>query len=71
MQPIIKVQEELSRVVLSLPGVAATAVGRTEAGRDAILVFLAEDVPGTRAKIPVMADGYPVVIKVTGKLKPL
>ena len=71
VRSIYDVQNEFSEVVMSLPGVVGTAIGLTETGQEAILVFLAEDIAETRKKIPESVEGYPVIIQVTGELEPM
>lgn len=57
--------------LMSLPGVVGVAQGRTEDGRDCIVVMLKEDNPDLRAQIPALLEGYPVQIKITGEFRAL
>jgi hypothetical protein len=59
-------QENVSRVVLDLPGVVGTGVGRDARGQ-AMIVVLVERA-GLKG-IPVLADGYRVATEVVGPLR--
>jgi hypothetical protein len=54
---------------MTIPGVVGTAEGLTETGRPCVLVLVAERTPEVRA-IPRALDGHPVVIQVTGEIRP-
>lgn len=60
------VQNRHSRNLLAIPEVVGTAIGLTDAGRPAVLVFTrTETVPGV---IPSDLDGVPTVVRVTGEI---
>ena len=60
------------RELLAIPGVVGVYVGVLNDGRTPCLkVMLAENNHETERKIPQMLDGYPVVIEVTGEIRPL
>ena len=60
------------RELLALPDVVGVYVGVLEDGRTACLkVMLARKNPETERKIPHLLEGYPVIVEVTGEIRPL
>ncbi len=58
--------------LLAIPGVVGVYVGVLENGRTPCLkVMLAQKTPETERAIPKTLEGYPVVIEVTGEIRPL
>ena len=58
--------------LLAIPGVVGVYVGLLKDGRTACLkVMLARKNPETEKKIPDLLEGYPVVVEVTGEVRPL
>jgi hypothetical protein len=58
--------------LLAISGVVGVYVGLLEDGRSACLkVMLAHKSAETERAIPKTLEGYPVVIEVTGELRPL
>ena len=58
--------------LLAIPGVVGVYVGLLEDGKTACLkVMLAERNAATERAIPKTIEGYPVVIDVTGEVRPL
>ena len=58
--------------LLALPGVVGVYVGVLPDGKTACLkVMLAQKSAETERAIPKGLEGYPVVIEVTGEIKPL
>jgi len=58
--------------LLAIPGVVGVYVGALDDGKTPCLkVMLAQKSPETERAIPKMLEGYPVVIEVTGKIRPL
>jgi len=58
--------------LLALPGVVGVYVGILEDGKTSCLkVMLAQKSPETERAVPKSLEGYPVVIEVTGEIKPL
>jgi hypothetical protein len=55
--------------LMTLPGVVGTALGLCD-GERCIKVLLADASPGTKRRIPSRLEGYPVVVEVTGTIKP-
>ena len=55
--------------LMALPGVVGTAIGLCE-GERCIKVFLADSNAATKSRIPARLEGYPVVVEVTGTIKP-
>lgn len=58
-------QEDLSQVVLEMPGVVGTGIGRDARGQATVVVLVERPVRG----IPVLAGGYRVVTEVVGPLR--
>lgn len=56
--------------IMAIDGVAGIGIGEKD-GSPCITVFLENDSPDLRARIPAALEGYPVVIQVTGVIKPL
>src|SRR5258708_24344655 len=55
--------------LMMLPGVVGTAVGLCD-GQRCIKVLLADSSAATKARIPERLEGYPVVVEVTGAIRP-
>jgi hypothetical protein len=67
---ITAVIDENSERLLALPGVVGLAEGLTD-GKPCVLLLVERRTPELDAQVPATIDGYPVVIKVTGSLRPL
>ena len=63
----IKTQHETR--ILRLPGVAAVGIGQDENGNPAIIVGLEHPHPQTQSQLPDRLEGYPVVVRVVGRIK--
>jgi hypothetical protein len=58
--------------LLAIPDVVGVYVGVLEDGRTACLkVMLARKNPEAERKIPHLLEGYPVIVEVTGEIRPL
>jgi hypothetical protein len=58
--------------LLAVPGVVGVFVGLLEDGKTPCLkVMLAQKSAETERAIPKMLEGYPVVVEVTGEIRPL
>lgn len=58
--------------LLAIPGVVGVYVGVLDDGKTPCLkVMLAQKSPETERAIPKSMEGFPVVIEVTGEIKPL
>jgi hypothetical protein len=58
--------------LLALPGVVGVYIGVLEDGKTPCLkVMLAQKSPETERAIPKSLEGYPLIIEVTGEIKPL
>lgn len=53
----------------TVPGVVGTGAGTCD-GRPCIKVFVVERTPEVEQRIPGSAEGYPVVVEVTGVVRP-
>lgn len=56
--------------LMAVDGVVGTAVGRCR-GQPCIRIFVVEDSPEVRNRLPRTLDGYPVDIQETGKIRKL
>jgi len=71
--PQARLDEVLARhthALLAIPGVIGTGEGE-EDGRPVFLVLVDRATPELRARLPASLEGYPVVIRETGKVKAL
>jgi len=58
--------------LLAIPDVVGVYVGVLEDGRTACLkVMLSRKNPETERKIPNLLEGYPVVVELTGEIRPM
>ena len=58
--------------LMAIPGVVGVYVGALEDGKTACLkVMLAQKSAETERAIPKTLEGYPVVVEVTGEIRPL
>jgi hypothetical protein len=58
--------------LLAIPGVVGVYVGLLDDGRTPCLkIMLAKRTPQTEKNIPQSLEGYPVVVEVTGEIRPL
>ena len=55
---------------MSIPGVVGTAIGKQK-DESCIIVLVIEKTPDLTEKIPLIIEGFPVVIKQAGELKAL
>lgn len=62
-------QQELTKRLLSLPGVEGTAIGECE-GSPCILVFLSQQTDELLEQIPSTHHGYCVEARITGEFSP-
>ena len=65
-----QVQESHTKELMAIPGVVGTAIGQSEDGSPALLVFVEEVTEEIRRDVPTILEGYPVKIQVTGKIVP-
>jgi hypothetical protein len=63
----VKAQHEAR--LLDLPGVISVGIGQDEDGKPAIIVGLEGPNPETQAKLPVELEGYPVRVRMVGRVK--
>jgi len=58
--------------LLAISGVAGVSVGVLDDGRTPCLrVMLVRDTPELRKVLPVSIEGYPIVLELTGEIRPL
>jgi hypothetical protein len=69
-KPIEEVLREHTNKLMSIPGVVGTAQSLCE-GQPCIKVYVSKKTEKLERKIPKTLEGYPVVIKETGKFKAL
>ena len=66
--PIADVLARHTPDLLAIPGVNGTGEG-AEAGEPVVVVFVVDDTPDLRARLPRMIDGYRVVVRATGTVR--
>jgi hypothetical protein len=64
----VKTQHE--ERLFQLPGVVSVGIGQDEKGDPAIIVGLAYPDPEIESKLPNQLDGYPVLVRIIGRIKP-
>jgi hypothetical protein len=67
---ITTVIEEQGERLLALPGVVGLAEGLAD-GKPCVLLLVERRTPELDAQVPANIDGYTVVVKVTGPVRPL
>ena len=67
---IEQVQQEHTGVWMAIPGVVGTAIG-LHGRKPCILVLTDSDTEQVRRSIPPTAEGYPVVVQYTDKIRTL
>ena len=63
----VKTQHE--ERLLQLPGVVMVGIGQDENGNPAIIVGLERSDPETESQLPTQLEGYPVVVRIVGRIK--
>jgi len=63
----VKAQHE--ERLLQLPGVVSVGIGQDENGNPAIIVGLAHPDPETESQLPNRLEGYPVLVRIVGRIK--
>jgi len=63
----VKTQHE--EHLLQLPGVVTVGIGQDENGNPAIIVGLECPDPETESQLPTLLEGYPVVVRIVGRIK--
>ncbi|MBA4312627.1 MAG: hypothetical protein C0417_08350 [Chlorobiaceae bacterium] len=65
------VHEKYVDSLMKIPGVVGVYVGETEQKQQCITVMVKEETEVIKKEIPKELDGYPVIIEVTGEIKPM
>ncbi|MEE4311979.1 MAG: hypothetical protein V2J62_08900 [candidate division KSB1 bacterium] len=65
------VMKENTQMLMSYPGVVGVYVGMTEDSTECIKVMAVEKSEALEKKLPKELNGYPVLIHVTGRIKPM
>ncbi len=55
--------------LLQLPGVVSVGIGQDENKNLAIIVGLERPDPETESQLPTRLEGYPVVVRIVGRIK--
>ena len=63
----VKTQHE--ERLLQIPGVVSVGIGLDENGKPAIIVGLERPDPETESQLPSQLEGYPVVVRIVGRVK--
>lgn len=72
-KPVKRIEDVLKEhtdELMSVPGVVGTASGLCNR-QPCIKVFVTQETPELKKKIPSRLEGYPVVIEETGEIRPL
>jgi glyceraldehyde-3-phosphate dehydrogenase/erythrose-4-phosphate dehydrogenase len=65
------VHEKYVDYLMKIPGVVGVYVGETEQKQACIIVMLKEETEVIKKEIPKELEGYPVILEVTGEIKPM
>jgi hypothetical protein len=57
--------------IMAIPGVVGIYIGQLTDGKPCIKVMVREEDTSSRERIPEHLEGYPVLIEVTGEIRPL
>lgn len=57
--------------LMAIRGVVGVYVGETEEGNACICIMVRELTPELKRRVPTLLDGYPIVIEVTGEMRPM
>lgn len=68
---ITAVLEANTHMWMEIPGVNGTGEGRDPNGNPAIIIFTDRDASEIQSKLPSEKDGYPILIREIGVVKPL
>jgi hypothetical protein len=68
LKPFSEVLADHTPVWMNIPGVTGTGEGQKD-GKPAILIFVDSLSDSLKSQLPTDVEGYPVVIKETGKVK--
>ncbi|HKJ32100.1 MAG TPA: hypothetical protein VKA34_09745 [Balneolales bacterium] len=69
--PITEVIKKHAAELMSIPGVVGIYEGETKDGKPCIKVMVEKKSKDTESQIPKTLEGYPVIIHVSGKIKPM
>ncbi len=67
--PIKDVKAQYEKCLLEFPGVISVGIGQDEKGKPAIIVGLERSNPETEAKLPSQLEGYPLRVRIVGRIK--
>jgi hypothetical protein len=68
---ITNVLEANTHMWMEIPGVNGTGEGQDPNGNPAIIIFTDRDASEIQSKLPSEKDGYPIIIREIGVVKPL
>lgn len=71
MRDINLVLKANTRDVMAIPGVVGIYVGETEDNKPCLKVMVVKETEEIKKKLPRELEGYPVLIHVTGEIKPM
>jgi hypothetical protein len=71
MKDINAVVTEYSPRLMAIPGVVGVAVSELDDRTPCIWVMVKEETPELKKNIPEKLEGYPVVIHVSGEIRPM
>lgn len=70
-KPLTNVLEENTHLWMEIPGVIGTGEGQTPNGDPAIIIFAERSASEVQGKMPYEKDGYPIIVREIGTVKPL
>jgi hypothetical protein len=56
---------------MAIPGVTCVSIGALPDGSSTIMILILEESSALREALPDSLDGYPVVVNVSGEIRPL
>ncbi len=71
MDDAIRVMDAHVNELMAIPGVVGVAVGALESGAPCIQVLVVKKTPEHDNRVPKKIEGFPVVIQVTGEIRPM
>ena len=69
LQQAIQAKRRHEKNIFQMPAVVGTGVTLSEVGRPVIEIYLKEDLPETRRRIPAVLDNIPVRVVITGEFE--
>lgn len=68
---VIRVMNKHADSLMAIPGVTGVSVSALPDGSPTIMILIIEESATLRESLPDSLDGYPVVVNVSGEIRPL